>query len=164
MTQEAKAFGKAIELVLRATPEVLSPIIKTIASEFEFKDLHYWSKEEAESASPAYRKMLITILDVIEDSIASEDCIGIITLQSLALDTTLFRIPPRSEWYINIEPKTLPQLRYKGHVNKDEFNLSWDESYFTHLLEILFAEFQRLEFIDFKEGKPPLGFRPPRKE
>ena len=163
MTQKTKAFEKAIELVLKATPEVLSPVIKTVASEFTFKDLHYWSTEEAGSASSAFRKMLITILDVIEDSIASEDCIGIITLQSLASDKTLFRIPPRSEWYINIEPKTLPQLSYKGHINKDVFNLFWDESYFTHLLERLFAEFQRLEFVDFRE-KPPIGFKLPYKE
>ena len=163
MEDGERAFGKAIELVLNATPEVLSPLIGTVASEFMFKNLHYCSREEVKNASAAFKKVLITTLEVDEDSIVNEDCVGVITLQLLPKDRTLFRIPPRSEWYISIEPETLPQLEYEGHVDKDKFNLFWDESYFTHFLERLFAEFQRLAIVDFKE-KPPIGFKLPYRE
>ena len=142
------AFGKAYELTLKSTPDVISPIIKRVIDEFKYKDLGYYSIEEKQRASPIYRKIAAVAGEVMDTSIGCEDCIGIITLQSLGNDKTLFRIPPRDQWYICIKPKTLPNLQWEGHVNKHEFYLFFDESCFINLYEKLLAEFKRLNFIE----------------
>lgn len=163
--KEAEAFEKSFELVLNTTPAVLSPIIRTVVSEFEPEEgIGYHSIEESESASSSFRKILIIALEVIENSIASEDCIGIITLQSLVSNQTLFRVPPRGHWYFTDGSKSLPNLKIEGHVSNDEFNLYWNESYFTKMLERLISEFYRLSFLNLKAEKAPLGFKLLKKE
>jgi len=160
----AKPFEEQIEFVLDASPSVLMTVIKTAAHEFEpQKGLAYTIWEELESSSDSYKKMSVTALEIIEDSVASEDCIGIITLQALNINQTLFRIPPRKHWYISIKPHILPSSMIEGHVTNNEFNLYWDDSYFTKMLERLISEFYRLGFIDLKTEKAPLGFKPPKR-
>ena len=161
-------FENALEIVLRETPDILSPFIKTIVSEYSYEGLHYWLKEETKTSSSSYRKILIGIMhgDDETKSIIKEDCIGILTLQSLGSGKAILRVPPRSKWHINIEPETLYFLAEEdlSHISNDKFNWYYNDSYFTRLLEALFTEFQRLGFIDFKDAKPPIGFRTPRKE
>jgi len=151
VTQGTKTFEKALELHLKRTPDVLSPAIKTIASEFKYEGLDYWSIEETRSATPTFRKILIGVLHIVDNSIASKDCVGIIRLQSLGVDRTLLCIPARNQWYINIQPETLPELRHKGGASRDDFCLYYDESYFAYFLDKLFAELRRL---GFKETLP----------
>jgi hypothetical protein len=165
MVDNSKPFAEATEIILKTTPDVLSPIIKTVIAEFECDENRaFWLIEETETATSSYRKILVEAMEIMENSIASEDCIGIITLQSLPNGCTLFRIPPRDHWYINIKPHKMTHLRLEEHVGNDDFYLFENVSSFNRVLDRLFIEFQRLGFIDFKEDKPPIGFRLPHKE
>ncbi len=165
MTEQQKSFEKPLEMVVNATPDVISPIIKTAVSEFKHEEgLAYSIEVEQKSQTDNYKKMLVIALEITGDSIASVDNIGIITLQSLPNNQTLFRIPPRSNWYFTDAPDVLKDLQMMEHVNKDEFNLYWNESYFTKVLERIVSEFYRLSFISLKTEKEPLGFKPPKKE
>ena len=165
MTEQQKSFETPLEIVVNATPDVINPIIKTVVSEFTHEEgLAYSIEVETRSSTDNYKKLLVIALEIMGESIASADCVGIITLQSLSNNQTLFRIPPRSNWYFTNAPKILKDLQMMGHVNKDEFNLYWNESYFTKVLERIVSEFYRLSFIDLKTGKEPLGFKPPSKE
>lgn len=159
-----KLFEESLEIVVNATPDVIYPIIKTVVSEFEPEEgIAYSSEIESKSSTENYKKLLIIALEVINNSIASADCVGIITLQSLSNNQTLFRIPPRSNWYFNNAPKILSDLKITGHVTNDEFNLYWNESYFNKVLEKIVSEFYRLGFIDLKTKRDPLGFKAPNK-
>jgi len=165
MTEQQKSFEKPLEIVVNATPDVISPTIKTVVFEFEHEEgLAYSVEVEQESQTDNYKKLLVIALEIIGDSIASADSIGIITLQSLANNQTLFRIPPRSTWYFTDAPNVLKKLEMQGHVNKDEFNLYYNELYFTKVLERIVSELCRLNFIDLKTEKEPLGFKLPKKE
>jgi hypothetical protein len=165
MADKSKSFTQTVEIVLKTSPDLLTPIIKTVVSEFKYEEgLAFWTIEETETATNNYRKILVVALEIIETSIASEDCIGIITLMSLPNDLTLFRIPPRDHWYIKTTPHTMNHLPLEEHVRNNDFYLFWNESSFNRVVERLFIEFQRLGFIDFKKEKPPIGFRLPLKE
>jgi len=157
--------NKPLEIILKGTPKILYPIIKTTVSEFEAEaGLAYGIEEETDSSTDDYKKLLVIVLEIIENSIASADCIGIITLQSLENNQTLLRIPPRGHWFFNNAPDVVGKLEMKGHVSKDEFNLYLNESYFTKVLEKIVSEFYRLSLLDLKTEKEPLGFRLPKKE
>ena len=158
-------YSKSLEIIVKSTPKILYPIIKTTVSEFEPEaGLAHGVEEEPDSSTDDYKKLLVIALEIIGNSIASADCIGIITLQSLENNQTLFRIPPRGHWYFNNAPEVINNLEMKGHVNKDEFNLYFNESYFTKVLEKIVSEFYRLSLLDLKTEKEPLGFKLPRKE
>jgi len=151
MTIEAKTLEKGFRLVLKTTPEILTPIIRTISSEFKWGDLDYWSVEETKSASPDYRKILIGVRKIAGDSIVCDDCIGVITMLKGGKDKTLFRIPPRGKWYINIAPNALPfppPHKDISNISNDKFCWFYDESYFSRLLDRLSIEFQQLGFIE----------------
>jgi hypothetical protein len=163
MTKQQESFEHPLEIAVNDTPAVICPIIKTIVSEFKPENGPAYSSEiESKSSTENYKKLLIIALEIVEDSIASADSIGIITLQSLPNNQTLFRIPPRSNWYFNNAPKILDNVKITGHVSNDEFNKYWNESYFTKVLERIVSEFQRLGFINLQDKKPPLGFKPPK--
>jgi hypothetical protein len=166
MDKQAKTDSHPIELVVNATPSVLSPIIKTAVREFEPEEgLEYAVYEESRSTSDAYRRLLVVAFGVaVNAQITRVDCIGIITLQSLGTNQTLFRVPPRDNWTFTDAPHILSNSDCKGLVNRYAFNLHWNESYFTKVLEKILNEFYRLSFIDLKIEKEPLGFKPPSKE
>jgi hypothetical protein len=163
--EQRKSFDKPLEMIVNATPAIISSVIKTAVSEFKHEEeLTYSTEVEPKSSTDNYRKVLVIALGIAGDCIAATDCIGIITLQYLASNRTLFRIPPRSNWYFSNAPKILRDLQMMGHVRTNEFNLYWDESYFTKVLERIVSEFYRLNFLDLKTLKEPLGFKPPTKE
>jgi hypothetical protein len=166
MDKQAQTDDHPIELVVNATPSILSPIIKTIVREFKPEEgLGYAIYEESRSASNAYRKLLVVAFGVaVNAQITKVDCTVIMTLQSLGNDQTLFRVPPRDNWTFTNAPRILSDSDCKGLVNKYAFNLHWNESYFTKVLEKILNEFYRLSFIDLKIAKEPLGFKPPSKE
>jgi len=153
-----KPFEQAIELELKTTPETLCSVIKTVASEFKWGKLHYRAAVDSKGTTSSFRKILIIAANIVGSSIENEDAIGIVTLQKLGEnDKTLLRIPPRNQWHINIEPETLavggdPTCN-SSHISKTEFCLFFSESYFTHFLEKLHSEFQRLGFKETKSQK-----------
>ena len=163
MTPAAKTFTKYIELTLRNTPEVLVPMMQKFTPELKRGDLGYRLIAESESASPVYRKILITAGKIADDAIASEDCIGIITLQSLGAGKTLLRIPPRSQWYINIAPETLAFLGKSteqiSQITSDKFYWLYDESCFAYFVEKISAELQRLGFKETSFQKAQHWFK-----
>ncbi|MBE9512592.1 MAG: hypothetical protein IMY77_00810 [Chloroflexi bacterium] len=154
---EDNPFGQAIELELRTTPDVLSPVIRTYTSEFKYKGLSYKAIKESVTASQTFRKILITVAKFEGSSISHEDGIGIITIQSLGDVKSMFRIPPRKQWHINIEPKTIAiagdPTCYGSHIARNNFNLFYDDSYFSHFLGVLLSELQRLGFKETKKQK-----------
>jgi hypothetical protein len=166
LAKQAKSFNEATEIIVNASPTILSPIIKTVVTEFELDaGLDYIMAEESKSASEVYRKLLIIALEIKDNSqIVSSDCIGIITLQSLGNDQTLFRIPPQKDWHFSNAPDILDLSECKGLVNKHSFNLRISESYFTKIIEKIISEFYRLSLLELKAEKPPLGFNIPNKE
>jgi hypothetical protein len=166
LAKQAKSFNESIEIIVNSTPAVLSPIVRTVVSELEPEaGLRYSVSEESNSASDVYRRLLIIALEVAENSqILSADCMGIITLQSLGSSQTLFRIPPRKNWRFVDAPSVLELSECKGLVNRHSFNLHWDESYFTKVLERIVSELYRLGLLELKMEKVPLGFRVSKKE
>ena len=147
MSEEPKEkgpFEDAIEIVLRGTPEIIVPLIRTVADKSSFRGCKYYLPGEAGIViSTAFAEFQIQLVTG-----HPFPTIGIITLQELAdKHTTLLTVPPRSQWGAS------EALEFDG-----------DGSYFTHFLGRLFAEFQRLGFIDFREEKPPIGFRVPHRE
>ena len=162
-------FEDALEVVLNSTPEVLSPIITTAAEEFTFKGWEYAAHEEPASLSPAFRRLLVKVIEEEKDegeeiSGVIVDRVGIITLQSLGGNRSLLRVPRRSDWhFVDAERKILHDTRYQGYAGPQDFNWFADESPFTRFLTHLFTEFQRLAFVDFRE-KPSLGFKLPHRE
>ena len=167
--QKKHQFEDALEVVLNAAPEVLSPIITTVAEEFTFGGWECAAHEEPGSHSSAFRRLLVKVIEEVKDegeeiSGVTIDRIGIITLQSLGGNKTLLRVPPSSDWrFVDADQKILHDTRYPGYAGPQDFNWFADDSPFTHFLTRLFTEFQRLAFIDFRE-KPPIGFRLPHKE
>ncbi len=150
MAPAVKTFDKNIELTLRNTPEVLVSVMQKFTSELKLGELGYRLIAETRSATPAYRKILITVGKTSGGSFTGPDCIGIITLQSLGADKTLLRIPPRHQWQINIAPETLEfpgkQPEPVSQINSDKFYWFYDEPCFAYFWEKLFAELQRLGF------------------
>ena len=147
-----ESFKKAFEILLNSKPSIISPVIDTVAQEFTFDDWRYNVYEE-ENLMFGGEARIILIISILKESIVEgkkeydRDCIGILTLQLLPNNQTLFRIPPFKHW--------------KSIMN-DNFYQKVNESFYTQFLARLFSEFQKLGFIDFQEGKPPLGFRPSR--
>lgn len=151
MSRKTKNLEEGFSLVLKANPEVLSRIVEIITSEFKWEELDYWSVEETKTASTNYRKILICVRKIVDGSIASEDCIGIVELVSGGQNLTSLRIPPRSNWHIDIGPKTLsfldPEKAISG-INSNKFYWFYDESCFSRLLDRFFIEFQDLGFME----------------
>ena len=152
--QNRKEFEDAFEVVLDGIPEVLSPIINTVASELEFEGWKYsvYEDEDISFQSSAYVKLIVGVIKehkVEKSTTYSRDCIGIITLQLLPGNQTLFRIPPRQQWYARMEK---------------DFYVEVNSSFLTEFLTHLFTEFQRLAFVDLKEKKTSIGFKPYRQE
>ena len=163
MTPAAKTFTKYIELTLRNTPEVLVPMMQKFTSELKRGDLGYRLIAEAESATLTYRKILITAGKSTDSAIESEDCVGIITLQSLGAGKTLLRIPPRRQWHINIAPETLAFLgkptEQISQITGDKFYWFYDESCFAYFVEKFTAELQRLGFRETSFQKAQHWFK-----
>jgi hypothetical protein len=165
MKKQKKEFEKPFEIIINAKPDIICPIIKTTVSEFKPEEGVAFSIEvETKSSTESYKKLVLIALEITENSISIADCIGIITLQSLSDNQTIFRIPPRDNWYFTNAPKILRDLQMMGHVSKDEFNLYFKESYFTKVLEKIVSEFYRLKLLELKIEKESLGFKPPKKE
>ena len=144
-SKEKQPFEEAIEIVLEAQPEAVLPVIHIAANELTFSDGHYYCGDLGgnEDITASIERCVIGVSN--HKKVHSE-AIGVITLQPFPGNRTLFRVPPRSKW---------AGLQYG--------NLDTDGSLFTRFLQHVFAEFQRIGFIDFRE-KPPLGFRLPHKE
>lgn len=160
--ENKKPFDNAFEIFLKGTPGVLSPIISTVANELNFEGWKYDVVEEKDSATSAYTKFLIQVHRAEKES-TYLDCIGIITLQLLPENQTLFRIPPCQQWHFRTYMEFSDGRRIPMFIQEKEFYSKTDESFLTELIRRLFSEFQQLGFIDFRE-KPPIGFRLPRKE
>jgi len=138
--KEKQAFENALEIVLKAQPEAVLPVIHTIASELKFSDGNYYFLDITE---PRDIKASIDRckIGVVNTTKRDSGGIGVATLQPFPENCTLFRVPPRSKWEI-------------GNCELDV-----DGTLFTIFIQRLFVEFQRIGFIDFKEEKPPLGFK-----
>jgi hypothetical protein len=142
--KEKIEFENAIEIVLKAYPDAVLPIIHTIASELTYDEGHY-SFRDMHSSADVNASISRCAIAVINNVKKDNGFIGIITIQPFPDNHTLFRIPPYSKWEIG------------------ECKLDPDGKLFTYYVRQLFIEFQRMGFIDFKEEKPPLGFKPRRK-
>lgn len=144
-------FQDAMEIVLSGTPKIILPLIRRVARESSFGNYEYSLPEEAGMViSTAFAELQIQLHPKVGTFGYDNPfpTIGVITLQELPnKQTTLFRVPPRSQW---------------GEAAAFDFDS--DGSYFTRFLARVFAEFQRLGFVDFKEEKPPLGFKLPHRE
>ena len=147
-----EAFKEAFEVLLNSTPSIISPVIDTVAQEFTIDGWRYNVYEEKDLMFGGEARITLMV-SILKERIVKgkkdydSDCIGILTLQLLPNDKTLFRIPPFKHWNSFIDRT---------------FYQKMDESFYNQFLTCLFTEFQKLGFVDFKEDKPPLGFKPSR--
>jgi len=162
--QKKRPFEEAIEMELKSPLEEVLRVVLSVVRQVQFRGFNYLfdlPTAEADLRSnltriPIWARGWIPLYEheVYEMTVgqARSEPIGIITLQPLPSNHTLFRIPPRGQWGT-----------YGGYNLDAKDRLDTDGTYFTHLLTHLFTEFQRLAFADSRE-KPPVGFRPPHKE
>lgn len=136
--QRENLFENAPEQVLIGTPEMIVPQIRDIIKRMKSEGYPSTIQVKAGDApdfSPA-RQVTSYRCEIFGKSAEVGEEIGYIELQPLPGERTLFK------------------LMYLPSYN----------SFFTHFVQLLFAEFQRLGFVYFEKEKPPLGFRPKQKE
>ena len=165
-SRKKRPFEEAIEMELKAPPEEVLRIGLTVVRQTQFVGVNYvfdLPTSEVDLRSNLTRILIwargiplpddeLSQMIEMQRVLARSEPIGVITLQPLPSNHTLFRIPPRGQWGT-----------YGGYDLNGKDRLDTNGKYFTHLLTHVFNEFQRLGFIDSTE-EPPLGFKPSHKE
>lgn len=162
--EKSVPFEKAVEEVLNATPDILRPVISTVAHELHFDDYEYALFEE-ENNSTAFARFLVRVAWEEADLI-SDDLVGLFTVQLLPNNQALFRVPPRRDWtFITREPALAyrhPQWHNTGPQERvwlgpKAFYWFTTESLFEEFLKQLFDEFRRLGYIIPEEKRPAVA-------
>ena len=142
-SKERALFETGFEVIVQGTLDMVLELMASLAKELSEEST---SKVHGEkygirrtSGAPDYAHWDKTyrascIVYVTFEEVASSPTVdvGKVSLLLLPNDRTLFKVEP-SEW----NPR------------------------FTNFINRLFAEFQQLGFVDFREERPPLGFRLP---
>jgi len=130
---EEKAASKELELILEGTPDMILECTRSTVEKLNSQGYTYGFHRT--SGAPDYARWDKTYFASCAIS-QSERQIGIIKLELLPNERTLFKIPEPEDW----------------------------DSSFGEFISHLLAEFKRLGFLYFEEEKPPMGFRLPHKE
>jgi len=146
---EEEPLKDGFELMLKGTPEMALALIAQVAQEFRYQGKKYSFDYDPKCSTTTFIEGTVWIEGTTATPTTKKGWapISVIELYLLAGNKTRFRIPPREHWGI-----------------PEELSIDPDHSLLTYLLARLFTEFQRLGFVEFKEEKPPLGFRPPHRE
>jgi hypothetical protein len=143
-------FEDGGELTLKGTPEMALATIARVAQELRPQGKRLTFEHDPKCSTETFIEGTVWLESPTPVPTAKKGYfpIAVIELYSLPDKRTLFRIPPRRYWGI-LEELSIIDLDY---------------SFLTHLLKHIFTEFQRLGFVDFRQEKPPLGFRLPHRE
>lgn len=137
-------FNSAIEINLRGTPDILRPIVKSVARELKFQGWGYSAKEEIKSVTSTFVKFLIET-GKEENEGFIYDNIGILTLQLLPDNHTLLRVPPRRLWDFTTHDTAESIGLVQGiYTSSGDFNLNAGYEIFDHFLTSLSTKFQSL--------------------
>lgn len=126
-----------LEVILNGSPGMALELMKGLAERLKAQGYCYSVRRT--SGEPSWAKWdrpYFISATVFEHGDADQKRIGVIKMQLLPEERTLFTLPESSNWH---------------------------ES-FRNFLSFLFTEFQRLGFVHFEKDKPPLGFRLPHGE
>ena len=149
-SEEKSPFEEGIELTLRGTPEMALAIIARVANEFRPQGKRLTFEYDPECSTETFIEGTIWLESSTPIRTAKMGYfpVAIIELYLLPDNETSFRVPPGRYW----------------GISKELLIIDPDHFFLTRLLERIFTEFQRLGLIDFKEEKPPIGFKVPHRE
>jgi hypothetical protein len=141
-------FSAGLEAVMEDTPETLKPLIERQAAYLSIGQHRFITWEPYDERDPAFKLFHVS---AYHKPTGRSHPIGVIELQRIPHNRTLFRVPPRSRW-----------------DKRFGFDYDSDGKLFLAFLENLFDELTRLGFWSPKEGveetKNRLGFRLPHEE
>ena len=118
MSQEPQAkslFGSGAEVVLKGTLEIVLPVINTVAEELWYGNYKYKIRQAPlMEGYPIWFNVLL---------IPDDRPIGVFTLQMLAGNRTLLRVPPSSQWSsVGLSGLELMKMGLAGSEYDQHFN------------------------------------------